>query len=159
MRDVDIGHGRDHRGDPGQHAGGDQPPGVALGPPPDLAIALVAAVGAASERRHDVPNDDHDHHEDHRDHEHRHVRRQRTATRISNRIRVLRFHHGEMTQQQLAAQVGVTRQTINAVEVGVLTARRDGDGLRVVAGLLAAHRPYVTPFSEPWRYAAVRLTR
>ena len=39
-------------------------------------------------------------------------------TTISNRIRVLRFHHGEMTQQQLAEQVGVTRQTINAIEAG-----------------------------------------
>jgi putative transcriptional regulator len=40
------------------------------------------------------------------------------STRISNQIRALRFHHGEMTQQQLAAQVGVTRQTVNAIEAG-----------------------------------------
>ena len=40
------------------------------------------------------------------------------STRISNQIRVLRFHHGEMTQQQLAAQIGVTRQTVNAIEAG-----------------------------------------
>jgi putative transcriptional regulator len=39
-------------------------------------------------------------------------------TTISNQIRVLRFHHGEMTQQQLATQIGVTRQTVNAVEAG-----------------------------------------
>ena len=32
-------------------------------------------------------------------------------TKITNRIRVLRFHQGEMTQQQLATRVGVTRQT------------------------------------------------
>jgi len=38
-----------------------------------------------------------------------------TAT-ISNAIRRLRFEHGEMTQQQLAEKVGVTRQTINAIE-------------------------------------------
>jgi putative transcriptional regulator len=37
-------------------------------------------------------------------------------TRISNQIRTLRFHQGEMTQQQLADQVGVTRQTVNAIE-------------------------------------------
>jgi putative transcriptional regulator len=37
---------------------------------------------------------------------------------ISNRIRRLRFDHGEMTQQQLADQVGVTRQTIIAIEAG-----------------------------------------
>lgn len=35
---------------------------------------------------------------------------------ISNTIRTLRFHRGEMTQQELADQVGVTRQTINAIE-------------------------------------------
>ena len=31
-------------------------------------------------------------------------------------IRTLRFHHGEMTQQELADKVGVTRQTIVAIE-------------------------------------------
>lgn len=35
---------------------------------------------------------------------------------IRNNIRVLRFQHGEMTQQELADKVGVTRQTINALE-------------------------------------------
>jgi putative transcriptional regulator len=38
------------------------------------------------------------------------------ARRLTNDIRSLRFHHGEMTQQQLADRVGVTRQTINAIE-------------------------------------------
>lgn len=37
---------------------------------------------------------------------------------ISNEIRRLRFENGEMTQQQLARRVGVTRQTINAIELG-----------------------------------------
>lgn len=37
-------------------------------------------------------------------------------TGIENRIRRLRFDHGEMTQQQLADKVGVTRQTIVALE-------------------------------------------
>jgi putative transcriptional regulator len=37
---------------------------------------------------------------------------------LENRIRRLRFDHGEMTQQQLAEQVGVTRQTIIALEGG-----------------------------------------
>jgi putative transcriptional regulator len=37
---------------------------------------------------------------------------------ISNQIRRLRFEHGEMTQQQLADKVGVTRQTIIAIEAG-----------------------------------------
>ncbi len=35
---------------------------------------------------------------------------------ISNLIRRLRFDHGEMTQQELADKVGVTRQTIIALE-------------------------------------------
>jgi putative transcriptional regulator len=39
-------------------------------------------------------------------------------TAIANHIRVLRFQHGEMTQQQLAEQIGVTRQTVNAIEAG-----------------------------------------
>lgn len=39
-------------------------------------------------------------------------------TRITNNIRTLRFMAGEMTQQQLADMVGVTRQTILAVENG-----------------------------------------
>lgn len=37
---------------------------------------------------------------------------------ISNQIRRLRFDHNEMTQQQLAAAIGVSRQTIVAVEKG-----------------------------------------
>jgi putative transcriptional regulator len=37
---------------------------------------------------------------------------------IRNRIRRLRFEHGEMTQQQLADKAGVTRQTIIAIEAG-----------------------------------------
>ena len=39
-------------------------------------------------------------------------------TRISNQIRRLRFEAGEMTQAELARRVGVTRQTIIAIEQG-----------------------------------------
>ena len=35
---------------------------------------------------------------------------------LSNNIRRLRFNAGEMTQQALATEIGVTRQTIIAVE-------------------------------------------
>jgi putative transcriptional regulator len=35
---------------------------------------------------------------------------------IANNIRRLRFDHGEMTQAELAEKVGVTRQTVNAIE-------------------------------------------
>jgi putative transcriptional regulator len=37
---------------------------------------------------------------------------------IRNRIRRLRFDHGEMTQEELAYRVGCTRQTIIALEAG-----------------------------------------
>ncbi|UUZ95100.1 helix-turn-helix domain-containing protein [Paenibacillus sp. P25] len=37
---------------------------------------------------------------------------------VGNHIRKLRFNHNEMTQQQLADKVGVTRQTIVALEKG-----------------------------------------
>lgn len=36
--------------------------------------------------------------------------------RIANRLRRLRFEHGEMTQQELADRVGCTRQTIIVLE-------------------------------------------
>ena len=36
---------------------------------------------------------------------------------IRNQIRRLRFEHDEMTQQQLAERIGVTRQTVNAIEL------------------------------------------
>ncbi len=41
-----------------------------------------------------------------------------TERQINNNIRTLRFHHNEMTQQQLAEAIGVTRQTIVAIEKG-----------------------------------------
>jgi len=37
---------------------------------------------------------------------------------LGNHIRRLRFENGEMTQQELANRVGVTRQTIIAIEAG-----------------------------------------
>jgi putative transcriptional regulator len=39
-------------------------------------------------------------------------------TRITNSIRALRFARGEMTQAQLAQHIGVTRQTVLAIEQG-----------------------------------------
>ena len=39
-------------------------------------------------------------------------------TRVTNEIRRLRFANGEMTQADLADRVGVTRQTIIAIEQG-----------------------------------------
>ncbi len=37
---------------------------------------------------------------------------------MQNQVRRLRFENGELTQQQLADKVGVTRQTIIAIESG-----------------------------------------
>jgi len=48
---------------------------------------------------------------------------------LRNRIRRLRFDHNEMTQQELAEQAGVTRQTIIALEAN-----------RYVPSLLLAYR-------------------
>ena len=42
----------------------------------------------------------------------------KNVDKLQNRIRRLRFDHGEMTQQELAERVGVTRQTIIALEAG-----------------------------------------
>lgn len=49
--------------------------------------------------------------------------------RMANRIRRLRFDHGEMTQQTLAELASVTRQTIIALEAN-----------RYVPSLLLAYR-------------------
>jgi putative transcriptional regulator len=39
-------------------------------------------------------------------------------TRVTNSVRALRFANDEMTQAELADRVGVTRQTIIAIEQG-----------------------------------------
>ena len=41
-----------------------------------------------------------------------------TRGRIENQIRTLRFLAGEMTQAELGQAIGVTRQTIAAIEAG-----------------------------------------
>ncbi len=39
-------------------------------------------------------------------------------TTITNHIRALRFEHDEMTQAELGKQIGMTRQTVIAIEQG-----------------------------------------
>ena len=39
-------------------------------------------------------------------------------TRVTNSIRALRFARSEMTQAELAERIGVTRQTVIAIEQG-----------------------------------------
>jgi putative transcriptional regulator len=41
-----------------------------------------------------------------------------SETPIGNHLRRLRFEHGELSQAALAAEVGVTRQTIISIENG-----------------------------------------
>jgi putative transcriptional regulator len=40
------------------------------------------------------------------------------AVPIANHIRRLRFENGEMTQAELAQRIGMTRQTVAAIEAG-----------------------------------------
>ncbi len=44
---------------------------------------------------------------------------------ITNNIRTLRFFAEEMSQQKLAEKTGVSRQTINAIELGKYTPSLD----------------------------------
>lgn len=65
---------------------------------------------------------------------------------IENQIRRLRFNNGEMTQQALADAIGVTRQTIIAIEKG-----------RYSPSLEAAFRMAVVfgvPLDEVFQYRA-----
>ena len=39
-------------------------------------------------------------------------------TRVTNDIRALRASHGDITQAELAERIGVTRQTVIAIEQG-----------------------------------------
>jgi len=48
------------------------------------------------------------------------------TTQIRNNMRTLRFQNGEMTQQQLANRVGLTRQTIISIEQGKYSPSLEG---------------------------------
>lgn len=63
---------------------------------------------------------------------------------ILNTIRTLRFQAGEMTQAALAEQVGVTRQTIVAIEQG-----RYSPSLEVAFRIAAA---FGRPLEEVFQY-------
>ncbi len=66
-------------------------------------------------------------------------------TQVRNSIRILRFHHGEMTQQALADHVGLTRRTIIAIVHG-----------RYSPSLEAAFkmaRVFAVPLEQVFRYA------
>jgi putative transcriptional regulator len=63
---------------------------------------------------------------------------------IRNRIRELRFDHDEMTQQALADRIGVTRQTVNAIELG-----KYSPSLEVAFRIAAVFR---VPLGEVFQY-------
>ena len=65
--------------------------------------------------------------------------------RISNTVRTLRFHAGEMTQAALAEKVGVTRQTIVAIEQG-----RYSPSLEVAFRIA---RAFGVPLEQVFQYA------
>jgi len=46
------------------------------------------------------------------------IRGEVSLKELKNKLKTLRFMNGEMTQQALANKVGVTRQTIYAIETG-----------------------------------------
>ena len=78
---------------------------------------------------------------------------------IANTIRTLRFHAGEMTQAALAEKVGVTRQTIVAIEQGqdiLITATERGvrvQDLHLDEGATVAEADdlsFVTGFADPY---------
>jgi putative transcriptional regulator len=66
------------------------------------------------------------------------------ANAIRNNIRTLRFHASEMTQQALAEKIGVTRQTVIAIEQG-----KYSPSLEVAFRIAAA---FAVPLQEVFRY-------
>ncbi|MDO6567237.1 helix-turn-helix transcriptional regulator [Alteromonas sp. 1_MG-2023] len=64
---------------------------------------------------------------------------------ITNNIRTLRFLADEMTQQELASKVGVTRQTIMAIEKG-----KYSPSLEVAFKIALV---FNLPFDEVFQYA------
>jgi putative transcriptional regulator len=71
-------------------------------------------------------------------------------TRVTNDIRRLRFERGEMTQAELAERVGVTRQTIIAIEQG-----RYSPSLEMAFQIAAAMG---VPLDDVFQYPAATTT-
>jgi putative transcriptional regulator len=69
-------------------------------------------------------------------------------TRVTNDIRRLRFANGEMTQAELADRVGVTRQTIIAIEQG-----RYSPSLEMA---FQVARVFEVPLDEVFQYSEAR---
>ena len=70
------------------------------------------------------------------------------AKTIQNSIRRLRFDRKEMTQQELADRIGVTRQTVNAIELG-----KYSPSLEVAFRIADA---FGVPLDQVFRYEVVK---
>ena len=70
---------------------------------------------------------------------------------ITNNIRRLRFEHDEMTQQTLAERIGVTRQTVNAIE-----ANKYSPSLETAFRIASV---FAVPLEEVFQYRAPTLKR
>ena len=73
---------------------------------------------------------------------------------LSNNIRKLRFNNGEITQKQLAERIGISRQTMNAIENGhhaprIDTAIRIADVLGISVDQLFDYRYDGKPENAP----------
>ena len=69
-------------------------------------------------------------------------------TRVTNQIRRLRFEHDEMTQAELAERIGVTRQTVIAIEQG-----RYSPSLEVAFQIAGA---FGVPLDDVFQYPTAR---
>lgn len=65
-------------------------------------------------------------------------------TPIANRIRVLRAEHGDISQGELAERIGMTRQTVAAIEKG-----KYAPSLEAAFRIAAA---FGVPFGEVFQY-------
>jgi putative transcriptional regulator len=65
---------------------------------------------------------------------------------LSNRIRILRFLNGEMSQAELGQRIGVTRQTIAAIEAGKYSPTLEA-AFRIAA-------VFKTPLEEVFKWSA-----
>ena len=74
-----------------------------------------------------------------------------TTARVTNNIRRLRFDFGEMTQQELAARAGVTRQTIVAIE-----GEKYSPSLELAFRIAAV---FAKPLEEVFRYQETKSAR
>ncbi len=75
----------------------------------------------------------------------------REKTGVRNRIAQLRLEHAELTQQELADVIGVSRQTVNAIEGGKYSPSLE------VAFRIA--RVLELPLDEVFQYVEPKTTR